>query len=100
MDALVWYVLAIGVLCHSLEPFYPFFFVFVLLQGANLILVLFDLTFVSCLEEIKRLDSDELYMKKLSTPLLKGNVIPPWLTFEHLAKQIIQVWDFHKMLKH
>ncbi len=53
-----------------------------------------------CLEEIKRLDSDELYMKKLSTPLLKGNVIPPWLTFEHLAKQIIQVWDFHKMLKH
>lgn len=38
----------------------------------------FNLTFAKCLEEVRAVDSsDELYMKKLSAPLLKGNVRPP-----------------------
>jgi hypothetical protein len=80
----------------------------------------FNLTFAKCLEEVRAVDSsDELYMKKLSAPLLKGNVrprkkktkkscfsslqnakvIPPWLTFEHIAEQVVKVWDNSGLLK-
>lgn len=52
-----------------------------------------NMTFSKCIAEVRELDTnDALYKKKLSTPLLKGNVIPSWLRFEPIAAQMLKSW--------
>ncbi len=54
-----------------------------------------NFTFSKCIDEVRRLDTDdELWKKKLATPLLHGNHVPSWLQFEPLARKILRIWGF------
>jgi len=46
-----------------------------------------------CIDQIRLLDQDdERYMHMLSQPILKGNVIPPWMNYTVLALRLAGLW--------
>jgi len=46
-----------------------------------------------CLEQVKEVDTnDELYLRMLRAPILKGNVIPDWMNYGVLASKLDCLW--------
>ncbi len=61
--------------------------------GNRQVYMLPNATFNACIEEIRRLDHDDAaYARKLRQPLLKDNVVPPWLTYEPYARWLLSKW--------
>ncbi len=54
-----------------------------------------DVGFKRCLAEVRALDQNEtLFAAKLLTPLFKGNVFPDWMSWERLARDMLDYWDW------